>query len=165
MSRHGAGLGIIRGERAKERIQMNKGKTLKAHGNETFRTVTETLNELFKYKISRAGRGGYEIKPGKIVTFIHQAVKRNGNWVPPNKKILWLNKPDDDGKRFTREEVPINAYSYVHSFPDREFAVFMKYDGLYHFYGIFERGIRDAKTGKTIFTRISKDLNLKEWQV
>jgi hypothetical protein len=139
--------------------------TLTAHGNETFRTITKTLNELFNYKISRAWRSGYEIKPGKIVTFIHQAVKRNGNWVPPNKRISWLNIPDDDGKRFTRKEVLVDNNSYVHSFPDREFAVFMKYNGLYHFYGIFERGNRNAKTGTTIFTRISDILNLREWQV
>jgi len=139
--------------------------TLTAHGNETFRTITETLNELFNYKIARARRSVYKIKPGKIVTFIHRAVKQNGNWVSPNKKNLWLNIPDDDDKRFIRKEKPVNDNSYVHNFPAREYAVFMKYDGLYHFYGIFERGNRDAKTGTTIFTRISDVLNLVEWRV
>jgi len=139
--------------------------TLTAHGNETFRTITKTLNELFNYKIAWVRRSVYEIKPDKIVTFIHRAVKRNGDWVLPNKKSLWLNIPDDDDKRFIRKEKPVDNYSYVHSFPAREYAVFMNYDGLYHFYGIFERGNRDAKTGTTIFTRISDVLNLEEWQV
>jgi hypothetical protein len=139
--------------------------TLTAHGNETFQTITKTLNDLFNYKITRAWRGAYEIKPGKIVTFIHRAVKLNGDWVTPNKKNLWINIPDDNNKRFTRKEIPINDNSYVHKFPAREFAVFMKYDGLHHFHGIFERGNRDAKTGTTIFTCINDVLNLGEWQV
>jgi len=139
--------------------------TLTANGNETFQNITKTLNELFNYKIARAWRSGYEIKPGKIVTFIYQAIKRNNDWVLPNKKSSWLNIPDDDNKRFIRKEIPVDNNSYVHSFPAREYAVFMRYDGLYHFYGIFERGNRDTKTGTTIFTRISDVLNLKEWQV
>jgi hypothetical protein len=138
--------------------------TLKANGNETFRTVTEMLNELFNYRIAWASRSTYKIKTGKIVAFIYRAVNKNGDWVSPNKNISWLNIPDDDNKRFKRKEKPTNDNSYVHKFPDREFAVFMKYDGLYHFYGIFERGKRNAKTGTTIFTRISDVLNLGEWR-
>jgi hypothetical protein len=118
---------------------------LKANGNETFLTVTEILNNVFNYKISKARRSTYEIKQGKIAAFIYKAVKQNGKWVSPNKKAPWVNILDDDGKCFTRIEKPINDNSYVHRFPDKEFAVFMKTYGGYSFYGVFERGKREKK--------------------